>query len=117
MDSQIIYPKWNRTALEIQKENVPNLRETELEKRLRRINFYKQLGVKNLEGVNYLLPPLQPNAETEEMYLMIRPLVKTLYLSKESTIGFIEAIYSRIYECRDNYLLISSTSTSRKNIS
>lgn len=91
--------------LEIQKENVPDLQAIEIEKRVKRINFYKRLGVKNLEGVNYLLPPLQPNAETEEMYMMIRPLMKTLYLSKESTIGFIDAIYSRIYECKDGNLL------------
>ena len=91
--------------LEIQKENIPDLQETEIKKRVKRINFYKRLGVKNLEGVDYLLPPLQPNAQTEEMYLMIRPLMKTLYLSKESIIGFINTIYSRIYECKDSNLL------------
>jgi GNAT superfamily N-acetyltransferase len=91
--------------LEIQKENIPDLEETERKKRVKRINFYKQLGVKNLEGVNYLLPPLQPNSQTEEMYMMIRPVMKTLYLSKESTTGVIDAIYSRIYEYKDGNLL------------
>lgn len=98
-------PKGIGLLLEIQRENVPDLQETEIEKRVKRINFYKRLGVKNLEGVNYLLPPLRPNAQTEEMYMMIRPLMKTLYLSKESTVGVIDAIYSRIYECKDRDLL------------
>ena len=67
-------PNGTGLLLEIQKENVPDLQEIEIKNRVRRINFYKRLGVKNLEGVNYLLPPLQPDAETEEMYIMIRPV-------------------------------------------
>ena len=52
-----------------------------------------------------MLPPLQPNAQAEEIYMMIRPLVKTLYLSKKSVVSFIDAIYSRIYKCKDSNLL------------
>lgn len=88
---------------EIQKENV--LDERERDKRIRRIRFYERLGAKILEGVNYLLPPLQPDVEPEEMYLMIKPCVETSFLSKDSTVQYIEAIYSKIYKYRNYDLL------------
>ena len=78
--------------MEIQNENVPD--QEEKDKRIRRIRFYSRLGVKILDGVNYWLPPLQPEIESEEMYLMIRPLVKMPYLSKASTISIIDAIHT-----------------------
>jgi GNAT superfamily N-acetyltransferase len=89
--------------IEVQKENVLDLEERNL--REKRIRFYMRLGAKIMDGVNYILPPIQPSFGSEEMYLMIRPLGETHYLSKEPVLQYIEAIYSTIYQYQDNDLL------------
>ena len=88
--------------MEIQKEDAPDPQE--IVARKNRIKFYKIAGAKILDGVNYLLPP-QNGSIPEEMYLMIRPLVEIPFLSKESVVQFIDAIYSRIYQYQNNDLL------------
>jgi GNAT superfamily N-acetyltransferase len=88
--------------MEIQKENVPDLRENRIRKN--RISFYARLGAKVLDGVNYLLPS-QDNSEPEEMYLMIAPLTEIKYLPKSSVIQYVRSLYSTIYQYKDNDLL------------
>jgi GNAT superfamily N-acetyltransferase len=88
--------------IEVQKENGANLKENN--RRKRRIKFYTQLGVKVLNGVNYLLPS-QNEGNLEEMYLMMRPLVKIDSLSKVFVFRYISAIYSTIYKYENNDLL------------
>ena len=89
--------------MEVQKENVPDLRESITRKN--RIEFYLRVGAKILDGVDYLLPPLQHGFEAEEMYLMIRPLVKIPYLTKESAVQYINAIYSTVYQYEKDDML------------
>ncbi len=90
--------------IEIQKEN--NLLDhQEMTIRKNRIGFYNKLGVKLLDKVNYLLPPIYPSNKEEEMYLMIKPIKKIYYLSKEQVIQYINIIYSTIYKYYDNDLL------------
>jgi GNAT superfamily N-acetyltransferase len=90
--------------IEIQKEN--NLLDhQEMTIRKNRIGFYNKLGVKLLDKVNYLLPPIYPSNKEEEMYLMIKPIKKIYYLSKEQVIQYIDIIYSTIYKYYDNDLL------------
>jgi GNAT superfamily N-acetyltransferase len=90
--------------IEIQKEN--NLLDhQEMTIRKNRIGFYNKLGVKLLDKVNYLLPPIYPSNKEEEMYLMIKPIKKIYYLSKEQVIRYINIIYSTIYKYYDNDLL------------
>jgi hypothetical protein len=89
--------------MEVQKENVPDLRESITRKN--RIKFYLRVGAKILDGVNYLLPPLQHGFEAEEMYLMIRPLVEIPYLTKESAVQYINAIYSTVYQYEKDDML------------
>jgi GNAT superfamily N-acetyltransferase len=89
--------------MEIQRENVPDLRESITRKN--RIEFYLRVGAKILDGVNYLLPPLQHGFEAEEMYLMIRPLVEIPYLTKESVVQYVNALYSTIYQYENDDML------------
>jgi GNAT superfamily N-acetyltransferase len=88
--------------MEIQKENVPDLRESLIRKN--RISFYAGLGAKVLDGVNYLLPS-QDNGEPEEMYLMFAPLTELDCLLKSCVIQYVSMIYSRIYHYKDNNVL------------
>ena len=90
--------------IEIQKEN-NRLDHQEMTIRKNRIGFYNKLGVKLLDKVNYLLPPIYPSNKEEEMYLMIKPIKKIYYLSKEQVIQYINIIYSTIYKYYDNDLL------------
>jgi GNAT superfamily N-acetyltransferase len=92
--------------IEIQKENnLLDLQEITIRKN--RIGFYNKLGVKLLDKVNYLLPPIYPSnkEEVEEMYLLIKPIKEIYYLSKEQVIRYINIIYSTIYKYYDNDLL------------
>jgi len=88
--------------LEIQKKNGLDLNENNIRKR--RINFYTRLGVKVLEGVNYLLPS-QNGDNLEEMHLMMRALAKVNSLSNVLVFEYISAIYSTIYQYENNDLL------------
>jgi GNAT superfamily N-acetyltransferase len=90
--------------IEVQKEN-NLLDQQEMTIRKNRIRFYIKLGVKLLDKVNYLLPPIYPSNKEEEMYLMIKPIKKIYYLSKEQVIQYIDIIYSTIYKYYDNDLL------------
>jgi len=89
--------------MEIQRENFEDPRETIVRKN--RIKFYTALGAKILDGVEYLLPPLQSAVEPEKMYLMIRPLREMEHLSKQSFVRYINAIYSTIYHYHEHDLL------------
>jgi hypothetical protein len=95
--------------MEVQKDNARNLQEGTLRKK--RIKFYLQLGGKILDGVNYLLPPLRYGVDPEEMYLIMRPLKQINYLSKQSIIAFIEAIYSTLYQYQGKDLLYKTSRT------
>lgn len=88
--------------LEIQREDVPDLKERKI--RSDRIRFYAKLGVKVLDGVHYLLPP-QHGTSPEDMYLMILPLKEMRSLSKETVLQYIKNIYLKIYQYEGNDLL------------
>ncbi len=98
-----IIPNGIGLLMEIQKENISDKQELIIRKN--RLRFYSNLGVKFLEGVNYLLPPIYPGSKMEEMYLMIKPLGETYYLSKELVIQYIRNIYSTIYRHYGNDLI------------
>lgn len=91
-------PNGTGLVMEIQREDIPNLQEREINERKNRIRFYMKMGVKILEGVNYCLPPIQHGIKPEAMYLMIKPLNERQYLPKESVFQYIRAIYSTIYQ-------------------
>lgn len=88
--------------MEIQKDNVQNSNENEIRKR--RIKFYKKLGCKFLNGINYLLPS-QIGRNPEEMYLMIKPITNINSLSRNEVSKFVDAIYSKIYFYNSNDLI------------
>ena len=88
--------------LEVPKENVsdPN----EWLKRKKRIQFYSNLGVKVLKGVNYLLP-IQIDGDVEEMYLMIKLSKNVTSISRKSIGDFINSVYTNVYDYRKTDLL------------
>lgn len=88
--------------LEVPKENVSDL--DELRRRKKRIQFYSNVGVKVLKGVNYLLP-IQTDGDAEEMYLMIKLSKNITWISKKSIIDFIDSVYTDIYDYRKSDLL------------
>jgi GNAT superfamily N-acetyltransferase len=98
-------PNGTGLVMEIQREDIPNLEEREMNVRKNRIRFYMKMGVKILEDVNYFLPPIQHGIKPEAMYLMIKPLTERQYLLKESIFEYIRAIYSTIYQYHANDLL------------
>jgi GNAT superfamily N-acetyltransferase len=91
--------------MEIQREDAPNLQKGEINVRKHRLRFYSNMGAKILEGVNYLLPPIQHDFEPEQMYLMIKPVNQIDYLPKEYVLQYIETIYSTIYQYQAKDLL------------
>ncbi|MGA6990222.1 MAG: GNAT family N-acetyltransferase [Nitrososphaeraceae archaeon] len=88
--------------LEVPKENVsdPN----EWLKRKKRIQFYSNLGVKVLKGVNYLLP-IQVDGDVEEMYLTIKLSKNVTSISRKSIADFINSVYTDVYDYRKTDLL------------
>jgi hypothetical protein len=88
--------------LEVQRD-VANLQDNALRKN--RVQFYMQLGAKILDGVDYILPPLQSESEPENMYLVMRPLKNIDFLSKESILQYISSMYSIIYQYQSNHIL------------
>jgi GNAT superfamily N-acetyltransferase len=89
--------------IEIQQENIFDQQEKNIRKN--RIQFYSTLGVKLLDKVNYLLPAIHSGTKEEEMYLMIKPIKKIDYLSKEQISIYIRKIYHIIYQYFDNDLI------------
>ena len=88
--------------LEIQREEKHDPRERQI--REDRIRFYTKLGAKVLAGVHYLLPP-QHGRQPEEMYLMIVPLKKIRYVSKDTLVEYIRDIHSNVYQYESDDLL------------
>jgi hypothetical protein len=88
--------------LEVPKENVsdPN----EWLKRKKRIQFYSNLGVKVLKGVNYLLP-IQVDGDVEEMYLMIKLSKNVTSISRKNIADFINSVYTDVYNYKKTDLL------------
>jgi GNAT superfamily N-acetyltransferase len=109
-----IIPNGIGLLMEIQKEN--SIDKDEIAIRKNRIRFYSKLGVKLLDKVNYLLPAIHSGTKEEEMYLMIKPIGKIDYLSKELVIEHIRSIYHTIYKYYNNDLLDRIASTMPKKI-
>jgi len=67
--------------------------------RIKRINFYKKLGAKELTGFKYFLPPR--NGKIENMVLMILSGNQNEVLNGEKIENILSLIYKHIYH-RDN---------------
>lgn len=91
-------PDGTGLLMEIQKDKVQNIKENEIRKR--RIKFYKNLGCKFLNGINYLLPS-QIGGQPEEVYLMIKPIKNINSLPRYNVIKFVNAIYLKAYDYKD----------------
>ncbi len=81
--------------LEIQKEDTNN--QVEKKKRINRIKFYRNLGIKNLENVRYFIPPQYSNIP-EEVYLMFKPVDSIIEVNEFLIKNSVDAIYRQVYE-------------------
>ncbi|MGN6560788.1 MAG: GNAT family N-acetyltransferase [Candidatus Nitrosocosmicus sp.] len=98
-----IIPNGIGLVMEVQKEN--DLDKEGKDARKNRIKFYNSLEVKLLHKVNYFLPQIHSDTKEEEMHLLIKPLVKTDYLTREQVFMCIENIYRTIYQIHNNDLV------------
>jgi GNAT superfamily N-acetyltransferase len=75
---------------------VENPYHVEDESRTRRVNFYKKLGLKELKGLRYIMPPLQ-GAEPTEMILMVLSKLNEDYLEGSEIMDAIIRIFIELY--------------------
>jgi GNAT superfamily N-acetyltransferase len=99
-----VLPKGIGLFIEVQKED-DSTEPQEMLVRKNRLRFYGDLGARLLYKVRYMLPPVYPGIDMEEMHLMIKPLGRLSYLSKETVISVISNIYSTIYQYYSNDLI------------
>ncbi len=64
--------------------------------RIKRINFYKKLGAKELRNVKYVLPPLTGKILTQQK-LMIIPASPESLMTRELLIHLIKQFYRQVY--------------------
>jgi ribosomal protein S18 acetylase RimI-like enzyme len=69
----------------------------ENELKMRRVNYFKRMGMKELKDVRYILPPLQGNLPTE-MILMVFSKTDKDCLDREEVRDMLIRIFKDIYE-------------------
>jgi hypothetical protein len=73
----------------------------------KRITFYKRQGAKELEGIRYLLPPLNGTIPTE-MILMIFPEYRSEEISGAVVKNVIVRLYRELYDRREDDALLGT---------
>lgn len=68
----------------------------DIQERKKRVSFYRRHGAKELEGVRYLLPPLDGSTPTE-MILMLFPEYEGEHISSTTVKNVITQIYLELY--------------------
>lgn len=82
--------------LEVQREDIPGLGAEEAALRRKRLGFYSSLGVKRLEGVDYIMPSHIRGAE-ERMHLLALPFDGASSLGGDFVRRAIEEVYAEVY--------------------
>ena len=77
------------------------------EEKEKRVSFYKRHGAKELEGVRYLLPPLDGSIPTE-MILMIFPEYKSENISSTVVRNVVTQIYHELYNRQEDDALLTT---------
>lgn len=77
------------------------------EEKERRVRFYKRHGARELEGVRYLLPPLDGRTPTE-MILMVFPEYKDEKISGPTMKKVIIQIYRELYNRQEDDTLLAA---------
>jgi GNAT superfamily N-acetyltransferase len=77
------------------------------EEKEKRVTFYKRHGAKELEGIRYLLPPLDGTTPTE-MILMIFPEYRSEDLDGAALKKVIVQIYRELYDRSDDDALLGT---------
>lgn len=81
------------------------------EERIRRVRFYKSLGVRQIKDMRYIFPPLSGNKRVD-MILMMYPCPSRETISREILINLVKELYIEKYN-RDSSdpLLLETLST------
>lgn len=78
------------------------------ETKMRRLKFYKGLGMKELMGVRYFLPPFQ-GTEPTELILMVFPLKNYDHLAGETVRDLVRHMFGELYDRYGNDDFLIST--------
>jgi GNAT superfamily N-acetyltransferase len=98
---------FRETARSVQKEfillEVDSDREPSAgnETRKRRLNFYRHLGCRRIEGCPYILP-LPGEGPPPEMDLLVHAADTTTTISRIKLRGWLKVIYQDVYHCAEN---------------
>jgi hypothetical protein len=84
----------------------PHLDDDEMKKR--RLRFYKGLGMKELMGVRYILPPLQ-GTKTTELVLMVNSREDEDYLEGKMVRDLVILMFGVLYDRHEGDELLMST--------
>lgn len=76
--------------------------------RYRRVKFYRRHGARAFDNVQYMLPDLH-GGKHQDMYLMIIPNRKLVYLKKSIVLRIIKSIYLTMYHYHDDSDLLDLT--------
>ena len=79
--------------LEVEDPNYGNNRK----ERTRRVQFYKSLGVRQIESMRYILPPLDNGKELTDMIIMIYPAPKCKKITCETLVSLVNELYIEKY--------------------
>ena len=65
--------------------------------RKKRVQFYKTLGVRQIESMRYILPPLDNGKESTDMIIMIYPSPKRKKITREMLLSLVSELYIEKY--------------------
>ncbi len=70
----------------------------EREERIRRLRFFARVGARIVTGIDYLQPPLHPDAEPVPLYLMFDAVgSQSPALSRERVLAWVDDAYRVVY--------------------
>ncbi len=90
----------NNTFLIFEVED-PNYGKNRIE-RTKRVQFYKTLGVRQIESMRYILPPLDNGKESTDMIIMIYPSPKRKKITCEMLLSLVNELYIEKYNRNAN---------------
>ena len=79
--------------LEVEDPNYGNNRK----ERNKRVQFYRSLGVKQIESMRYILPPLDNGKVLTDMIIMVYPYPKRKKITRETLFSLINELYIEKY--------------------
>ncbi len=75
--------------------------------KIRRVQFYRSLGVRQIGGMKYILPPLDAGKESTDMIIMIYPIPKHRSITQETLLSLVKELYIEKYNRNPNDPLLT----------